>query len=53
MADSKDWKAGGDEPAADGPASAKLPPHMDPRRRGGLPPRPPRSVPPRPPAGAS
>ncbi len=57
MADSRDWKAGGDEPAADGPgasppAKQQLPPHMDPRRRGSLPPRPPRSVPPRPPAGA-
>ena len=45
MADSRDWKAGGDEPAALPPA---LPPHMDPRRpRGGVPPRPPRTVPPR------
>jgi LCP family protein required for cell wall assembly len=55
VADSRDWKAGGDEPPADGPApgSSALPPHMDPRRpRGGLPPRPPRSVPPRPPAAA-
>ena len=46
MADSRDWKAGGDEPAAERPA---LPPHMNPRRpRGGVPPRPPRTVPPRP-----
>lgn len=46
MADSRDWKAGGDEPVAERPA---LPPHMDPRRpRGGVPPRPPRTVPPRP-----
>ncbi|MCW2615015.1 MAG: hypothetical protein JWN08_2009, partial [Frankiales bacterium] len=43
MTDSRDWKAGGDEPSEPG-----LPPHLDPRRpRGGLPPRPPRSVPPR------
>jgi LCP family protein required for cell wall assembly len=49
VADSRDWKAGGDEPPAERPA---LPPHMDPRRpRGGLPPRPPRTVPPRPAAG--
>ena len=45
MSDSKDWKAGGDDPAE--PA---LPPHLDPRGgprspRGGLPPRPPRTVP--------
>ncbi|TAL23750.1 MAG: hypothetical protein EPN99_03860, partial [Frankiales bacterium] len=46
MADSRDWKAGGDEPVAERPA---LPPHLDPRRpRGGVPPRPPRTVPPRP-----
>ncbi len=54
MADTRDWKARGDEPPVDGPdASGKaLPPHMDPRRRAGLPPRPPRTVPPRPPASA-
>ena len=41
MADSRDWKAGGDEPPAERPA---LPPHLDPRRpRGGRPPRPPRT----------
>ena len=52
MADSRDWKAGGDEQPSDAPAPRPaLPPHMDPRRRGGLPPRPPRSVPPRPAAG--
>lgn len=46
MADSRDWKAGGDEPPVERPA---LPPHMDPRRpRGGLPPRPPRTSPARP-----
>ncbi|MCW2681294.1 MAG: hypothetical protein JWM62_2695, partial [Frankiales bacterium] len=49
MADSRDWKAGGDEPPAPGSDGSgrptPLPPHMDPRRRGGLPPRPPRSVP--------
>jgi LCP family protein required for cell wall assembly len=57
MADSRDWKAGGDDAAADGPGTSRpskpqLPPHMDPRRKAALPPRPPRTVPPRPPATA-
>ena len=44
MSDSKDWKAGGSDPA--GPAPRPLPPHLDPRRaRGGVPPRPPRTAP--------
>ena len=56
--DSRDWKAGGDEPSepsAGAPdASAPLPPHLDPRQpRGGVPPRPPRSMPPRPAASPS
>ena len=39
----------GAEPPADRPAPAALPPDMDPRRRrGGVPPRPPRTVPPTP-----
>jgi LCP family protein required for cell wall assembly len=52
VTDSRDWKAGGEQPPADRPRRSELPPHMDPRRpRGGLPPRPPRTVPPRPPGG--
>lgn len=52
MTDSRDWKAGGEQPPGDGPRRPELPPHMDPRRpRGGVPPRPPRTVPPRPPGG--
>ena len=48
MADSRDWKAGADQPPSE--PAPKLPPHMDPRRKSALPPRPPRSVPARPPA---
>jgi LCP family protein required for cell wall assembly len=44
VTDSRDWKAGGEQPPVDHPAARPLPPHLDPRRpRGGVPPRPPRT----------